>query len=180
MSQLSRCFLPYTNEWPNSFAAVSSFTLLFTICWASFSPNLINAANTFLVPPIQDGSQTDHQLQETKIFVSGTGGYDTYRIPSLIVAQNGDLLAFCEARRLSRSDTGDIDLLLRRSVDGGKTWSAPSTVWDDDKNTCGNPCQTGRLVACTKKTATKTSLSRVFHCRGLQASSMRRPAHLIV
>jgi len=77
---------------------------------------------------------------ETDVFVSGEGGYHTYRIPSVIVTKQGTLLAFCEGRKNSRSDTGDIDLLLRRSSDGGKTWSKAQVVWDDGPNTCGNPC----------------------------------------
>jgi len=76
----------------------------------------------------------------TDLFTSGEGGYHTYRIPSVIAAANGDLLAFCEGRRDSVKDAGDIDLLLRRSNDGGKTWGPVQVVWDDGPNTCGNPC----------------------------------------
>jgi sialidase-1 len=79
-------------------------------------------------------------LRLAQIFVSGTGGYHTYRIPALIVGRDGTLLAFCEGRKNSRSDTGDIDLLVKRSSDSGKTWSEPRVVWDDGANTCGNPC----------------------------------------
>jgi len=78
--------------------------------------------------------------QLAQAFVSGTGGYHTYRIPALIVSRDGTLLAFCEGRKNSRSDTGDIDLLVKRSGDSGKTWSGPQVVWDDGANTCGNPC----------------------------------------
>ncbi len=78
--------------------------------------------------------------QFTDVFVSGTDGYDTHRIPALIVTGKGTVLAFCEGRKNSRSDTGDIDLLVKRSQDGGKTWDAPEIVWDDGANTCGNPC----------------------------------------
>lgn len=78
------------------------------------------------------------ELQD--VFVAGQGGYHTYRIPALIVAPDRTLLAFCEGRKHSRSDTGDIDLLLKRSSDGGKTWSQAQVVWDDGANTCGNPC----------------------------------------
>lgn len=74
------------------------------------------------------------------VFVSGQHGYHTYRIPAVIVTTKGTLLAFCEGRRASRSDTGDIDLLLKRSVDGGKTFGKMQVVWDDGLNTCGNPC----------------------------------------
>ena len=77
---------------------------------------------------------------QTDVFVARQGGYHTYRIPALILASNQTLLAFCEGRKNSASDTGDIDLLLKRSTDGGKTWSEPQVVWNDDANTCGNPC----------------------------------------
>jgi sialidase-1 len=78
--------------------------------------------------------------QPTDVFIARQGGYHTYRIPALIVTTNQTLLAFCEGRKNSASDTGDIDLLLKRSADGGKSWSAPQVVWDDGPNTCGNPC----------------------------------------
>ena len=74
------------------------------------------------------------------VFVSGQGGYHTYRIPALIRSGDGSLLAFCEGRKKSRSDTGDIDLVLRRSLDGGKSWLPLQVIWDDGSNTCGNPC----------------------------------------
>ena len=74
------------------------------------------------------------------VFVSGKDGYHTYRIPSVIVTQKGTVLAFCEGRKSGRGDAGNIDLLMKRSADGGKTWSAQQVVWDDNGNTCGNPC----------------------------------------
>jgi len=80
------------------------------------------------------------ELTQTDLFVQGEGGYHTYRIPALLVTQKGTLLAFCEGRKNSRSDTGDIDLLMKRSTDGGKTWSNQQVIWDDGPNTCGNPC----------------------------------------
>jgi sialidase-1 len=73
------------------------------------------------------------------VFRAGDNGYDNYRIPSVITAKDGTLVAFAEARR-SMSDAGDIDLVCKRSADGGKTWSAQQLVWDDGANTCGNPC----------------------------------------
>lgn len=76
----------------------------------------------------------------TPVFVAGQGGYHTYRIPSVIVTPKGTLLAFCEGRKAGRGDAGDIDLLLKRSSDGGKTWGEARVVWDDAGNTCGNPC----------------------------------------
>ncbi len=75
-----------------------------------------------------------------KLFVSGKRGYDTYRIPSIIVTPEGTILAVCEGRKNSRKDNGDIDLLIKRSVDGARTWSKQKVIWNDGNNTCGNPC----------------------------------------
>lgn len=83
---------------------------------------------------------TDRPFEQQDIFVSGQDGYHTYRIPALIVTQRGTVLAFCEGRMGGRSDSGNIDLLLKRSTDEGTTWSRQQTVWDDGPNTCGNPC----------------------------------------
>lgn len=67
-------------------------------------------------------------------------GYHTYRIPALVVTSKGVLLAFCEGRKDSDKDSGDIDVLMRRSEDGGRSWSEQQVIWDDGDNTCGNPC----------------------------------------
>lgn len=89
--------------------------------------------------PLQ-AENTSAEPCRTDLFTSGEGGYHTYRIPSVIAAANGDLLAFCEGRKDHGKDSGNIDLVLRRSDDGGKTWGAVQVVWDDGPNTCGNPC----------------------------------------
>lgn len=81
----------------------------------------------------------DYVLEKTDVFTSGRGGYDTYRIPGLVVTMAGTLLAYCEGRRNSASDWGNIDVLLRRSTDGGATWSAPVTLADEAERTCNNP-----------------------------------------
>lgn len=96
------------------------------------------------------GQQIPPVLSET-IYKKGDNGFDTYRIPSLVQTPKGTILAFAEARKHSRSDTGDIDLVLRRSTDGGRTWGDIVTVWDDGANVCGNPapvvdCTTGRIL----------------------------------
>jgi sialidase-1 len=76
----------------------------------------------------------------TEVFVAGDGGYHTYRIPSAIVTPQGTLLAFAEGRRGGASDAGDIDLVLRRSHDGGRTWTPMQVIGDNGPNTFGNPC----------------------------------------
>lgn len=89
------------------------------------------------------------QTHSTDLWEEGKGDYGSYRIPSLIVTNDGTLLAFAEGRK-ERGDAGDIDLLLRRSFDNGKTWTEEQVVWDDGENTCGNPNsvvdrETGRI-----------------------------------
>ena len=78
--------------------------------------------------------------EEIDVFVSGQDGYHTYRIPALIVTAEKTLLAFCEGRRITGGDTDDIDVLVKRSIDGGDSWSEQQVVWGDAGNTCGNPC----------------------------------------
>ncbi len=80
-----------------------------------------------------------HAPEFIEVFQSGFDGYHTFRIPALAVTRNGTILAFCEGRKNSRADTGDIDLLVKRSSDGGRTWTPPQIVWSDGENTCGNP-----------------------------------------
>ncbi len=92
----------------------------------------------------------DDALKKIDVFVSGTEGYHTFRIPALLTTSEGTLLAFCEGRKTGRGDSGDIDLVLKRSDDHGRTWSKMQVVWDDAANTCGNPCpvvdrSTGRI-----------------------------------
>jgi sialidase-1 len=79
-------------------------------------------------------------IEQTDVFVSGQDGYHTYRIPAVIRAKDGTLLAFAEGRKTNASDRGDIDLLVKRSRDGGRTWGPQQVIWDDAGNTCGNPC----------------------------------------
>ncbi len=78
-------------------------------------------------------------MTQDTLWTGSQGGYKTYRIPALAVAKNGTVLAFCEGRRASSSDNGQIDVLLRRSIDNGATWSDQQVVWSDGSNTCGNP-----------------------------------------
>ncbi len=79
------------------------------------------------------------KLSMSDVYVSGEAGYHTFRIPAVISAANGDLLAFAEGRKSGRSDAGNIDLVVKRSHDGGVSWSSMNLIWDDAENTCGNP-----------------------------------------
>lgn len=73
------------------------------------------------------------------VFTSDQEGYACFRIPAIITAADGNLIAFSEGRKGGCSDTGNIDLVMKRSTDGGITWGALQVIWDDGDNTCGNP-----------------------------------------
>ncbi|MCE7059405.1 exo-alpha-sialidase [Dyadobacter sp. CY343] len=76
---------------------------------------------------------------QTPVFVSGAEGYKSFRIPAIVRAPNGDLLAFAEGRVAGSGDFGDIDIVMKRSKDKGKTWSASQVVAGYDKLQAGNP-----------------------------------------
>ncbi len=81
-------------------------------------------------------AQADH---EVPVFVSGNDGYESYRIPAIVTTPDGTLLAFCEGRVHHAGDFGDIDIVLKRSTDHGKTWSNLYQVVDYDTLQAGNP-----------------------------------------
>jgi hypothetical protein len=66
--------------------------------------------------------------EKTVLFERGKGDYLFYRIPGIVVTKRGTILAYAEARRSDRSDWGATDLILRRSTDGGKSWSQPALI----------------------------------------------------
>lgn len=108
---------------------IRSLSLLLLLSALAAAPRALSAPSA----PTPD-------LEQTDVFVSGQDGYHTYRIPSVIKAANGTLLAFAEGRKSGGGDSGNIDLVLKRSTDNGRTWSKQDVIWDDADNTCGNPC----------------------------------------
>ena len=118
--------------------------------------------------PSAEPPKPDPPLHQTDVFTSGTGGYHTYRIPSLLVTPKGTVLAFCEGRKTSRADHGDVDLVLRRSRDGGNTWGPMTLVHEEGGTaniTIGNPCpvvdrQTGTIWLAMTRTNGRVLLTR--------------------
>lgn len=107
-------------------------------------PRLLMATVCVLLSAAAGGfaEQTADAPPLTDVFVSGSDGYHSFRIPAIVVTKRGTLLAFCEGRKTSRADHGDVDMVLRRSSDGGKTWQPLQLVHEeggDKKITIGNP-----------------------------------------
>lgn len=67
-------------------------------------------------------------LEKVNIFEARTNGYWSFRVPGMVCTPRGVVLASAEARRGKGGDWDDNDILLRRSLDGGKSWLAPQRV----------------------------------------------------
>lgn len=87
------------------------------------------------------------QLEKFNLFEAGKGDYALYRIPGLVVTAKGTVLAYCEARRTGKSDWDTIDILLRRSTDGGKTWSPRVRIADVPGPKTKNPVALAQKLA---------------------------------
>ena len=76
-------------------------------------------------------------------FLPRDNGSRVYRIPAMVVADDGSIVVACDKRYDSYRDIGGghvIDIVIRRSTDGGKTWSEPMVVAKGDNSsdaTCG-------------------------------------------
>lgn len=97
-------------------------------------------ASVYLTEGQPGNEEVATSTDKVDVFVSGEEGYHTYRIPAMLTTNEGTLLAFAEGRKEAGGDAGNIDMLIKRSEDGGRTWSGQLVVWDEGPNTCGNPC----------------------------------------
>ena len=73
------------------------------------------------------------------LFSPGDSGYPTFRMEALAVSRTGTLLAFTEGRKGGSGVNGDVDLLLRRSTDGGQTWGPIQIAVDKGTDTVCYP-----------------------------------------
>lgn len=93
-------------------------------------------------------------VDEQVLFKQQDSGHACFRIPAVVRAVNGDVLAFAEGRVKDCGDDEDIDLVLRRSTDGGRTFGPLQVVSEGNGETHGNPVpivdrRTGRVVVVT-------------------------------
>lgn len=92
----------------------------------------------FFFVPVFSTSQLMGQSNKIPVFISGTEGHKSYRIPAIVALPNNDLLAFCEGRVHGSGDFGDINIVMKRSNDKGRTWSSLQTIVDADSLQAGN------------------------------------------
>lgn len=120
---------------------------------------LLAAAALALIPiPVRaaetespaSAARTDFE-QQVLFKSSQDSGYSCFRIPAVVKSKDGTLLAFAEGRVNNCGDAGDIDLVLKRSTDGGRTWGPLQVINEGGGDTHGNPApivdqRTGRIV----------------------------------
>lgn len=92
----------------------------------------------------------DPEYTYSTAFTPGESGYAFFRIPAMVVCNDASILAFAEGRVNSVEDTGDIDIVVKRSTDRGKTWGKLIVVKNDGENRCHNPVpvvlESGRVL----------------------------------
>lgn len=101
---------------------------------------IASAIGAALVCSVVGARQSAAPLVQADVFVAGDRGYHTFRIPSIVVTPRGTLLAFAEGRHDAAADSGHIDLVARRSTDGGVSWSPLQIVGDNGPDAWVNPC----------------------------------------
>lgn len=86
-------------------------------------------------------------LQKFDVFRAGEDGYTAYRIPGVVVTKKGTLIAYAEARKKSYRDWGAIDIGVKRSTDGGRTWSAMAMPAKVEGTLSQNPVNAALKIA---------------------------------
>lgn len=78
-------------------------------------------------------------LESSEVFPPGMNGVQRYRIPGIVVTTKGTVIAYSEARKNDAADWGEIEIHMRRSTDGGKTWQASKHIAHHGTRLEGNP-----------------------------------------
>lgn len=76
-------------------------------------------------PPTGGSDYKEVDVSRVNVFYSGktTSDANSYRIPSLVTAPDGKLIAICEARWDSWADGSPTDIAMKIGSEDGKTWS---------------------------------------------------------
>lgn len=115
--------------------------------------------------------------EATVPFRAGRERYASYRIPAVVATAKGTLLAFCEGRVKSASDYGHIDIVLKRSTDGGRTWGPLKAVASNGVQLAGNPApvvlDTGRILLVHVRSAASASEDAILRGKVKDADGRR-------
>ncbi|MFI2030570.1 exo-alpha-sialidase [Streptomyces buecherae] len=123
-----------------------------TTLWAFLLLALLPAPVRAVVPGQEAAVAARPGIEQQVLFKAPEDGdYACFRIPALVETRDKTVLAFAEGRVDNCGDAGDIDLVLKRSFDGGRTWSKLQVIDEGAGDTHGNPApivdrETGRVL----------------------------------
>ncbi|MGW0815654.1 exo-alpha-sialidase [Streptomyces viridiviolaceus] len=141
----------------SSLSALTALLALATAATTAASPLPAHARSTTRAPEFE---------QQVLFRADRDPGYACFRIPAIVRTTNGTLLAFAEGRVLNCGDAADVDIVLKRSTDGGRTWGPLQVVNDGGGDTHGNPAPvvdraTGRVLLAETYNGGRTDAA---HC----------------
>lgn len=97
-------------------------------------------ASLIALSTLSAGFAEKPQIKTTLLWSSGENGYDTYRIPGIVVTANGVVLAYGVGRqKVKDGDWADMDIYLRRSTDGGNHWDKSQHMAGNTHGVTDNP-----------------------------------------
>lgn len=99
---------------------------------------MIRTFATFLYSLIAIGwlPGADQLFETACVFPITPGNEPNYRIPAILQAPNRNILIFAEKRNNGPGDIGNHDIVMKRSTDQGRTWSAEQGIFDDESRVC--------------------------------------------
>lgn len=87
------------------------------------------AFSILMISTLAVNAQNDTLFTRTELYHPGDYGSANYRIPAVITAKDGSVVAVTDKRKYNEGDLPqDIDIVCNRSTDGGRTWSEPYTI----------------------------------------------------
>ena len=90
---------------------------------------IVTAEETYELANPSPAGNREIILAHTLIYQPGDYSSMNYRIPAVITAKDGSIVAVTDKRKFNEGDLPqDIDIVCNRSTDGGHTWSEPYTI----------------------------------------------------
>ena len=91
--------------------------------------SITTASQTYELPNPSPSGNREIILAHTLLLQPGDYNSTNYRIPAVITAKDGSIVAATDKRKFNEGDLPeDIDIICNRSIDGGHTWSEPFTI----------------------------------------------------
>jgi sialidase-1 len=113
----------------------------------------INSLNIMIIYVRAENINIAEGIGINKIFIPGEEGYVAFRIPGIEVIDSKNIFVFAEGRRFGCGDfDGEHDVVFKRSLNAGETWSKISVLMNPykmfDENICSFDNRKSKTNAC--------------------------------